>query len=279
MRASPDGRIFGWRPRVGGEPHEMALLVLRPEGATYKHHDIDANLLMPGTDGRTVCCHRGILDLELNAILTSPVKNTSQPFIPAIQGPYFLQLISTEFTSRGKHDGRGTVVVHHSGSKTELARIPSVEGIFGVNMPYGEMKDLITYDRRVLFIPAAKLLINIPGGNDRIVLRRFDVDAELEKSGKDYLLIESEAPLTAVRGEEYRYQIDTKSKKGGVKHQIESAPKDMTVSEAGLVRWKVPADFNGNELKFSVSVSDSGGSERIQSIQVDIVAADVPATK
>jgi hypothetical protein len=281
MRAAPNGRVFAWRPNSGTQPHTMRILVLRPEKTTYKDCDFPDYLLAPGTDGRTICCIRGVMDLNMNLIAPRPQNNNVYwPFVPAVQGPYFLQLLSTELEIPAwRHNGGyGGVVVYESGSYSEVARLASVEGVFDMKLPWGSMPNPIAYDQRILFIPKAKLLVNIPKGNNRIMLRRLDIEEELEKSGKDYLLILSEAPRVALLGAEFQYQIQAKAKRGGIKYRLDSGPSGMTISDGGLVRWRVPNDFSEREVKCIVSVADSAGSERTQSIQID-VSPNAPLTQ
>src|SRR5207248_9926601 len=120
------------------------------------------------------------------------------------------------------------------------------------------------------FIPDANLIVVIPETANRLILRRFDVMQALEKSDVDYLFVASRPPALAGKGMEYRYQVMVKSKKGGVKYKLDSAPKGMTVSSAGLVRWKVPADLADKDADVILSVSDTSGQEIFQTFKVNI---------
>src|SRR5262249_57896922 len=132
-------------------------------------------------------------------------------------------------------------------------------------------------DRRVHFIPDAKLLVTIPDTKDKLVLHRFDLDAALDKAGIDYLFVTSRPPALAGKGIEYRYQIAVKSKKGGVKYKLDAAPKGMSVSPAGLVRWSVPADLDDKDVDVILSVTDASGQEALHTFKIGILhKADLP---
>ena len=104
--------------------------------------------------------------------------------------------------------------------------------------------------------------------NDRLVLYRFDPEAALEKSGINYFLVTSRPPAHAARGAEFRYQVTVLSKKGGVKYKLESAPKGMTVSEGGLVRWAVPADADDADV--ILSATDDSGQEVFHTFKLQL---------
>jgi hypothetical protein len=125
-------------------------------------------------------------------------------------------------------------------------------------------------DKRILFLPEAKLIITIPARNDKMVLHRFDVEEALEKSGIDYLYVTSQAPLTAKKGDTYSYQLAVKSKKGGLKYKVESGPKGMTISDAGRITWSVPPDPEEKESSVIVSIRDATGQEVFHTFTVSI---------
>ena len=87
-----------------------------------------------------------------------------------------------------------------------------------------------------------------------VVLRRV-------APGTSKFLTESRTPLfdlyvrddsaTVAARSEYRYQLAARSRKGGVKYKLETGPDKMTLSPAGLLTWKVPANFTDNDSRFS----------------------------
>jgi hypothetical protein len=115
--------------------------------------------------------------------------------------------------------------------------------------------------KRIYFIPRAKLVVVFPEGNDRLELYHVDVEEALDKSDLDYLLVTSRPSAIARRGTEYTYQVTVKSKKGQVKYQIGSGPEGLQVSPEGLVKWRVPADFKGEESPVILTLRDASGQE------------------
>jgi len=125
-------------------------------------------------------------------------------------------------------------------------------------------------EQRLWFIPAANVLVGLAAGNNQIHVRRFNVVDALDAAGIDYLFVNSTPPATAERGRIYSYRLDVMSKVGGVQYALASAPKNMTISPAGVVAWTVPAAFKEDEFKVIVSVKDKGGQEIFQPFTVRV---------
>src|SRR5262249_12497499 len=79
------------------------------------------------------------------------------------------------------------------------------------------------------------------------------------KAGIDYLFVTSQPPPQAARGQEYVYPIVVKSKKGGVQFALDAGPQGLKITEAGVVRWKVPADLPDGSHDVIVTVRDKTG--------------------
>jgi hypothetical protein len=124
--------------------------------------------------------------------------------------------------------------------------------------------------RHLFLIPDAKLLVATSQTNDKLILHRFDLDAILAKSDVDYLFVSSRAPATAVRGEAFRYPIEVKSRKGGVKFNLDAAPKGLTLDAKGVITWNVPKDFDGDSASVILTISDKSGQETIHSFVVSV---------
>lgn len=131
-------------------------------------------------------------------------------------------------------------------------------------------RELIGNDLRFSLIPSAKVLVVLAPTNDKLQLYPFDLDAALEKSGKDYLLVEPLPPTPAVRGETFAQALAVRSKKGGVKVKLESGPAGMTVTPEGRFEWAVPGDFADQETKILLTVSDASGREVLHSFKLSV---------
>ena len=113
----------------------------------------------------------------------------------------------------------------------------------------------------VHLIPRAHLIAVVPASRDKLLLYPFDVEEALEKSGIKYLLITSQPPASARRGQELTYQIAGKAKAGGLTFQLASGPKGMAVTPQGRLTWSVPPDFADKEADVIVTARDADGQE------------------
>ena len=87
---------------------------------------------------------------------------------------------------------------------------------------------------RVHFIPNARLLVTLPLTNDRVELRRFDVEEAMEQAGIDYLVVTSDPPAFAQRGKPFRYPLTVKSKKGDVKVRVGDVQPEQEVGHVAI---------------------------------------------
>ena len=129
------------------------------------------------------------------------------------------------------------------------------------------------FEQHLFLIPDAKLLVFIPASNDKLVLQRVDIEKLLDKADVDYLYVQSQPLLNFKAGTDYKYQIVTRSRKGGVKYKLESGPDKMTLSPDGLLSWKVPADFAEAEVNIIITVSDKTGQEIFHTFRRDLAGA------
>jgi hypothetical protein len=110
-------------------------------------------------------------------------------------------------------------------------------------------------------IPRAKVLIVVPEARDELRLYPADLDAALDRAGRDYLLVTSTPPARFEKGKTLTYQIETLARKGPVTYKLETAPKGMTVSKSGQIKWAVPANFAEDRAEVIVLVRDANGQE------------------
>jgi V8-like Glu-specific endopeptidase len=260
-RASADGKVFGvWSPRVN--PGGIGTLVITGnEVRSFYQHD-SAGHIAPDAEGKVLCTGQGLWTPEGKRLARAP---DSTYYIPAVQPGYVLAVRSGErFDRRGQR--KSTLSLYLSGTEEPLATLPQVELPVGIN-PFD--REPFGFDRHILFIPDAKLIVVVPETHDKLVLYRFDVVEALEESGTDYLIVTSQPPRTAQANAEYRYQVRARAKKGGINYRLDSAPEGMTISADGLITWKVPAQPK-KETEVIVAVTDAAGQERFQSFTVTV---------
>jgi len=184
-----------------------------------------------------------------------------------VSGQYYLRLIPSQ-QSRSRRDTspqKGVAKLYLFGdnrpivSISDLTMPPSNSGYF----PYNAGKNL-------LFIPDAKVIVSASSTLDSLVLKRFDIKEALAESGIDYLVVTSSAPNKAKLGQPYSYQLETLSKKGGLKYKLDSAPPGMTVSGKGKVTWTPPKTIESDQQKVIVTVSDATGQEMFHTFSIEI---------
>lgn len=278
VRASADGRVFGmWRAHVFSPSGIQTLVLTGKQLRGYYEHD-SAGHVVPGPDGKFVYTARGTFTTQLKRL--GEAGRGGGPYcLPAHHGNFYLVLDSGErrFDRKDFAGGpapgepRQRVMVHLAGDGRPLVTLDDIELPRGTDP--GDREDFST-DRRVHFIPAAKLIVTVPETNDRLVLHRFDLDEALEKSGVDYLFVASQPPAFARKGAALAYQVQVRSKRGGAQCRLESGPPGMSVSPAGALRWDVPADFAGGEVDVLVGVGDRSGQEVFHTFTLEVVAAD-----
>jgi hypothetical protein len=264
IRVSADGRIFGLHAGFGSEPHIMKCVVLAGSTATVTEVWPNYSLVVPGPDGRFLYTSDGVLTTELKPVSARPQRappGHAGPYLPAEHGTYFLQLQTTS------QEGQGDVAFFISGMSGSFTKLSNVEGVFQERIHYGSPQDSITHDKRVHFIPDAKLLVTIPPSNDKLLLYRFDPEQALEKSELDYLIITSQPP-PARKGQLFSYAMVVRSRRGGVKYRLEVGPKGMAIDGAGKVTWNVPAEPSEAESDVIISVSDNTGQEVFHTFKV-----------
>ncbi|MEE2642554.1 MAG: hypothetical protein VX768_18125 [Planctomycetota bacterium] len=59
--------------------------------------------------------------------------------------------------------------------------------------------------------------MTLPISNRTVVSHQVNLDQELEKAGIDYLYVVSRPETTVAAGKQFRYQLETRSKNGGVR--------------------------------------------------------------
>jgi hypothetical protein len=249
---------------------------------------------VPGPDGRVIYTgNRGLLTETLRKQPSAaggggqPVYGHVPCFPSSIPGYYLTLPIQSVAPQRGGPGGVGgngpTGSVWLAGNDRPLLSLPPLPEMASDPNQQNLIAGDFTLDKRVHFMPNANVLITIPYSNDGLVIRKFDVGQELDRSGIDYLFVTS-APVTeAVKGETYRYAITAKSKRGSVRFKLESGPEGMTVSDKGEVTWAVPADAESRE-DVIITVSDASGQETFHTYAVvpteaPFAAAERPGAK
>ncbi len=280
LRASADGKVFGLWSR--GQGHGVAALTVDGNSVRPVYQFVPGTYVTPSDDGKVFASGRGLLSDDLKQYRFA--KAEAGRCVLADRGSYYLAFgpapaqrfpaHNPNFPAPAEPDP--AVAVHVLGDERPLARLTDIE-LPGPDSPVFNPQQgasPLTFDKRVHFLPRAKLIITLPAGEDRLVLHRFDPDQAIEKSDLDYLFVTSQPPLAVRRGETFTYQLVVKSRKKGVRCKLEDGPKGMTVSEDGLVRWEVGESFREAEAAVIISVRDAGNQECFHSFNLAVRDAE-----
>lgn len=129
-------------------------------------------------------------------------------------------------------------------------------------------------EQLIHWIPWANLLVTLEYDKQKIHLRRFDLLQALGKPDMDYVFVDSIPPATAYRGDTLEYQISARSNSPDVKYKLASGPEGLSVSQAGKVQWRVPADSAERWSQVIVSVTNAVGKEAFHSFRLKIADVD-----
>src|SRR5262249_47307841 len=157
----------------------------------------------------------GRLDLDGKPIAAAgpPRKSAPEISIPSSDPAYYLSVsgladsvtgyVDPSFPQRRSPAGAVMAAIHAA----DGSRLLTVHGLDEMAFEIKQedqsewAKNELTLDKRFSFVPAAHLLITIPGENDRLVLRRLDLDEALDRAGSDDLIITSPPIVGAVAGQ------------------------------------------------------------------------------
>ncbi|MBW3542409.1 MAG: serine protease [Planctomycetes bacterium] len=254
---SADGTVFGtWSTRYS--PGTATTFVL--EGNVVKRYDEGAmGHIVPGPDGKTVFTAQGVASATLKRV--GPDDALPGYCLPAVRGNYFLSLSSAE-------DGHGgSVTLHLLGHPRPISRLRTIE--HGLKFNAWDREEFGVW-RRIFLVPQANVIVVLPPTNDQLVLHKFDVDAALEQSGLDYLLVTSQPPRTAQAGKTFEYSPAVKARHTPVSVELNVGPPGMEVSKTGTLTWKVPADSRGDH-EVILTVRDARGQEVFHTFAVRVV--------
>ena len=251
IRASADGTLFVMREGRGGEGHTMGQILIHGDFVSVKTVWMNASLLLPSHDARFVYSADGVYSPDLTRLYPKQDSQGGQGgehYVPADEGDLILHLAHDKGDTgnsrarRQKPDSLGDLEIMLPGQYWPICTLRQVPGVVHDNLSYGgNANEKMHSDKRLHLNPRAKLLVSIPTTNDKLVLRRFDLDELLAKSETDYLFVASMPPLQAEPGEIYKYELEVKSRRGGVKTKLESGPEGMKLSAEGKLAWPFPS--------------------------------------
>jgi len=196
LRCSADGKSMGlWYTNTGFTGAGWIKWQGPIGQVSYEH--TPRGYVIPGPNSKVVFTGMGMytgLSLVPNQQSAYPGTDRQAQYLPALHGDYYLYLgLAPQppmFFPKGvnpkgsngpaSNPGPGPAI-YKRGLNSPLLKRPDID-----IPPQDAMQNLnhdFTFDKRVLLIPQAKLLITIPTSNDRLVLHRVDLEEALEKAG------------------------------------------------------------------------------------------------
>jgi hypothetical protein len=211
---------------------------------------------LPCPDGRRILVGGGKVVDQYNKVITR-TENASQnsPTLPTSDPAYWIRVSSPQMSQTASVSlllptGAVLLSVEFKGDSTPKGRFQPV--VASGNLPTAE---------RVHFDPSSHTLAYIPAQNDRIVWQKLDIEGAFTRLN-DPIVVLSPTFVAAVAGQDFRHQIQVRSRWGPVKYRLSSeAPPGLAVTPEGLVTWKVPGKSDGREATAVIAASDGGGHE------------------
>src|SRR5262249_20112142 len=113
-----------------------------------------------------------------NKQISYPGSDPQAQYLPGLHGDYYMHLGLSP--KPNIFNPEPTLTIYKRGLPLPILKRPDIE------IPATDaanMKHDFTFDKRVLLIPQAKLLITIPLSNDRLILYRIDLESALPRIG------------------------------------------------------------------------------------------------
>jgi serine protease Do len=130
---------------------------------------------------------------------------------------------------------------------------------------------------RLSIAPQGGVAMILPTSDDRVIIRRFDLDNALARNGGDWLVVASNPPTGFVRGEPYAYAIDVRAAHKPLRFALETAPAGMTISADGKISWLPAKTISSDRLPVVVSITDSAGKLKRHAFVVERRSDPQPA--
>ncbi|HJZ94056.1 MAG TPA: hypothetical protein VKE40_24490, partial [Gemmataceae bacterium] len=256
-RLSADGRILTWwLPGLSSGQYSMVIEGNRLKGPFDGGQN---GYALPGPGGDAVFTPGRVLSTEMKPAGPEAKSNSDGGtyYLPAANGRWYLAI------QRGRRRGAPSdaplevaLDLHLQGADRPLA---SFRDLKGLDLPEAGIQH--GPDQWFHFVPDAKMLVTLTPARDKLVVYKLDIEAALEKSDTDYLVVTSTAPASATRGKSFTYPIAVKARRGGVKIKLDAGTPGMKVDAEGVLTWEVPRDFTERDVSIILTVSDATGQE------------------
>ena len=259
--ASVDGMVFT-ASKPNTSPCEMFTMLFQGDHATGQSAWDLGGYAFPGMDGSFICSSQGVLSGGLKPM--DPEHAGMMSCVPAFSSSYFLGVRN----GGGPFEKNNAVVSLYA--VTDRRLLLTLPPFPELNAPDKWGRDKLSLEKRLVFLPAANLIVTLADNRTSLVLRRFDLMEALNKADVDYLFVSSSPERRAKPGQHYRYAIETKSRQGGLQYKLDSGPKGMTLTPSGLLEWDVPSGYSSPMESIIVTIRDKSGQELFHTFQIQI---------
>jgi outer membrane murein-binding lipoprotein Lpp len=223
-------------------PQGIGLLFPQSHGDTksrYEHNSV--GYLAMGDDDRVYAQSGEVYTSQL--VSTGKVSGTP---VPGLGGAVFLVAQN------------GVPSIFQSGTTRPLAPLSPLKDCNQQMDPWG--RNPFAADRRIVFAPALGYVLYFPLSNNEAIVRPFNLENALQKSGVDYLVVTSVPARIVAPGRTWTYQLNVLSKtKTPVKYTLQTNPDGMAISTSGKITWDVPSSLTIPQ-KVVVLVETTGDS-------------------
>lgn len=258
--ASVEGTVFT-ASEPNTSPCQMFTMRFQGDRATGQSAWDQGGYALPGMDGSFICNSQGVLSGGLKPLDSE--HRALMSCVPAFSNSYYLGVRN----GGGGEKKKAVVSLYSVTDRRLLLTLPSFPEL---NAPDGWGRDKLSLEKRLLFIPAANLIVTLADSRTSLVVRHFDLMETLNKADVDYLFVSSSPQRTAKTGQHYRYVMETKSRRGGVQYKLDSGPKGMILTPTGVLEWDVPAEYANPMESIIVTIRDRSGQELFHTFQITL---------
>jgi S1-C subfamily serine protease len=259
MSVSADGQTFCWWSTNFTQPFK----VLRITGEsvsileTPDHHDYNGRWAMPSPDGSMLLRYGAKAyrrDLQPITSVTFTIFPTTDPrFVIAID----------------RQDEQYTQMTICTAA--DLKPVCTLQDLDSVSSDsVGTFHGRLGSEPRLRYLHDEKMVVCIPDGNDRVVMRNFDLKSSLDEKAEDYLFVISKPAPVVYVGQPFSYKLQSISGADGVHYKLDSGPTGMTVSPNGLVGWTPDSRPVGGVANVVIEVENSAGTKFIHGFEIAI---------
>jgi hypothetical protein len=258
MRASGDGSLIGmWC--TSHSPNGIHVGTVENNRFAVKYDHESAGAILPSADGSFVCIRNGLISPDLKPLEETQIRGAFH--VPAYQGPFYIRVLTEDADKSHRVQLRARGLAN---------AIYSVEGL-KLGGPDGWTRNFFTIDKRVHWVPRGNVLALIPESNQSVVIRRVDVEKELENIGAPYMFVMSSPKTKILKGRRFQYAVTCRSSAPITNFELSSGPEGMMLSEAGEVVWDVPRDYSADTVGVILKITNADSKTLYHTFNLKLV--------